>query len=71
MINDPIPPDALEAIKENCLFWSNNCDGCETCAQVFAGKPPEYDHQETYMLITMIEARDKRIKELEDAKEQG
>jgi len=59
-----ISPEQLKEIKENCLLWSNNCGGCETCDQMFRN-PPLYDHQETFYLICMIEERDKRIKELE------
>jgi hypothetical protein len=65
MEQDPISKEELNQIKENCLFNANNCGGCETCAQVFSGKPAEYDYRETFMLISMIEERDKRIAELE------
>lgn len=63
---DLISPEHLEDIKKNCLFWSNNCGGCETCEREFRN-PPLYDHQETYYLICMIEDRDKKIAELEKA----
>ncbi len=63
-MNDLISPADLESIKKECLLWSNNCGGCETCNQFFS-KPPLYDHQETFYLICMIEDRNKRIKELE------
>ena len=61
-----LTPEQLEDIRQNCRHWSNNCGGCETCAREF-GDPPLYDFEETATLILMIEARDKRIKELESA----
>ncbi len=63
---DPISKEELKEIKETCLLHSNDCGGCETCAMIFSGPPQIYDYQETYMLISMIEERDKRIKELEN-----
>lgn len=63
---DPISAEFVQEIKKDCEFNANNCGGCETCAQVFAGKPREYDYQETYSLIQMIEFRDQRIKQLEE-----
>ncbi len=66
MSGDLISSEELESIKKECLLWSNNCGGCETCDRVFGGPPPLYDHQETFYLICMIEERDKRIKELEE-----
>lgn len=65
MNKDLISPEELKAIKEACALWGNNCGGCETCSQFF-GKPPLYDHEETYYLVCMIENRNKRIKELEE-----
>ena len=65
MSEDLISKEQLENIKENCLFWSNNCGGCETCDRTFRGPPPLYDHRETFYLICMIEDRDERIKKLE------
>lgn len=65
MSKDLISEEELKNIKEECLFWSNNCGGCETCDRTFAN-PPTYDHQETFYLICMIEDRNKRIKELEE-----
>jgi hypothetical protein len=66
-MNDPISPEELKHIKDNCLLWGNNCGGCETCTQFFGTKEPLYDHQETYMLILMIENRNRRIVELESS----
>lgn len=63
-MSDLISQEQLEDIKKECLLWSHNCGGCETCSQFF-GKPPLYDHQETFYLICMIEDRNKRIKDLE------
>jgi hypothetical protein len=63
-----ITPEDLKAIKENCLLWSNNCGGCETCSQFFGSKTPPYDHYETYQLVCMIEERDAEIKRLKEAK---
>lgn len=65
MNKDLISSEVLQEIKEECLFWSNNCGGCETCDREFKN-PPLYNHQETFYLICMIEDRDKRIKELEE-----
>lgn len=59
-----ISKEELENIRKDCVFWSNNCGGCETCDRTF-GNPPLYDHQETFYLVCMIEDKDKRIKELE------
>lgn len=63
---DPISAEFVEEIKKDCLFNANNCGGCETCSQVFAGKPREYDYEETYYLIQMIEFRNQRIAQLEE-----
>jgi hypothetical protein len=60
-----ISPEQLKEIKEDCYLWANNCGGCETCERMFIN-PPLYDHQETLCLISMIENRDKKIKDLED-----
>ena len=60
----------LNDIKRECLYWSNNCGGCETCLRMFPDTPP-YNHQETYFLVLMIEARDKEIKRLKDLYEPG
>jgi hypothetical protein len=59
-----IPKEELEQMKIHRQIWANNCGGCETCASFFAN-PPLYDHKETYYLIGMIEARDKKIEKLE------
>jgi hypothetical protein len=60
-----ISPEVLQEIKNDCIAQSNNCGGCETCSQFF-GSMPEYNHQETFYLICMIEARDEKIRELQD-----
>lgn len=64
MNKDLISKKDIEQIKENCLFWANNCGGCETCSRTFTNSPL-YDHQETFYLICMIEDRDKKIEDLE------
>ena len=64
-----LTPEQLEDIRQNCRHWANNCGGCETCAREFSD-PPLYDFEETATLLLMIEARDKRIKELQYALEQ-
>lgn len=56
----------IAKIKEDCLYWCNNCGGCETCSQVFAVKP-EYDHQETLALILQLEEAEKRVALMQDA----
>lgn len=67
-MKDPISQEQLQKLKENCMYWANNCGGCETCTQLFA-YPPPYDHHETFDLILMIEARDQKIKKLEEVLE--
>jgi hypothetical protein len=59
--------EELAAIKEDCMFWANNCGGCETCIQTFKN-PPLYDHQETFTLVKMIENLKRKISELEKDK---
>jgi hypothetical protein len=55
--------EELAEIKANCEFNSNNCGGCETCAQVFSGPPELYDYEETYRLILTIEQLRKELRE--------
>jgi hypothetical protein len=64
-MSDLISPEELTSIKEHCIYWGNNCGGCEVCERLFSS-PPLYDHQETFYLICMIEDRNKRIAELEE-----
>lgn len=59
--------EELAAIKEHCIFLSNNCGGCETCNQIFKN-PPLYDYEETFNLVKMIESLKRKISELEKDK---
>lgn len=53
--------EEIQSVKDEILFWSNNCGGCETCDRLFGNqKEPIYDMQTVYEIICFFEQKLKK-----------
>jgi len=56
--------EEIDKIKQEILYWSNNCGGCETCSQLFGNRELTYDPETVWKLIVLIEEKEKEIQRL-------